>query len=235
VLPSAQGGNFLDLFIDGNKVSTAEYLADPAVTDDGQHYFYTGCFDNGFPGTCLVKDGNSIFTHPQGFLDYSISRNGDDYFASLRNFDSNNNFVESLVLNGNQIYQGRELPHKLFSPNGKHYAYVSLDQNHLQHLIVDGNDKRNSQALILLQITDQGSVCTWDSGKSQVVVNTKEIPVTHEQIQCYLTEDASHYVINDGVWTLDGQSVQFPGVSSNDKIWSIELTNQVWYVYRLVK
>ena len=235
VLPSSQGGNFHDLLIDGNKVNTAEYLAYPEVTDDGQHYFYTACADNGFTGTCLVKDGNSLFAHPQGILDYSISRSGDAYLASLRNIDANNNFVESLVLNGNQIYQGVELAHKQFSPNGQHYAYVSLDQNNNQHLIVDDNEQRSSQALILLQVTDQGSVCTWDSAKSQVVINAKEIPVTHEQIQCALTADASHDVINDGGWTLDGQPIQFPGVAMHDKIWGVEWSGQGWYVYRLVK
>src|SRR5215207_1579187 len=237
VLLAAEGGNFHDLFIDGFKITTAEYLANPAVTDDGQHYFYTGCFSaSSFSGSCLFKDGQDVFIHPDGILDFSISRNGDAYLASLRNFDSNNSFVESLALNGTEIYKGHELANgKLLSPNGQHYAYISLDENNLQHLVVDGVDQRSSEALILHQVTDQGSVCTWDSARSQVVIDAKEIPVSQEGIQCALTEDASHYVINDGGWTLDGQPIQFPGVGPNDWIMRVEWTGQAWNVYRLVK
>lgn len=237
VLLAAEGGNFHDLFIDGVKVATAEYLAYPAVTDDGQHYFYTACFSaSGFSGSCLFKDGQDIFVHPDGILDLSISRNGDVYLASLRNFDGNNNFVESLVLNGTEIYKGHELGNgKFLSPNGEHYAYISLDENNLQHLVVDGVDQRSSDALILQQVTDQGSVCAWDSARSQVVINAKEIPSSQEGIQCALTDDASHYVINDNGWTLDGQPIQFPGVSPNDWIRLVEWTGQAWNVYRLVK
>jgi len=237
VLLAPEGANFHDLFIDGVKVTTADLLAYPAVTDDGGHYFYTGCTSaSGFTGTCLFKDGQDVFDHPDGILDFSISRNGDAYLASLRNFDSNNNFVESLVLNGTEIYKGAELGNgKLLSPNGQHYAYISLDENNLQHLIVDGVEQRSSEALILQQVTDQGSVCTWDSGKSQMVINAKEIPVSHEEIQCFLNDDASHYVINDGGWTLDGEAIQFPGVDPNDWIMRVEWTGDAWNVYRVVK
>ena len=237
VLLAPEGGNFHDLFIDGFKIATAEYLAYPAVTDDGQHYFYTGCFSaSGFSGSCLFKDGQDVFIHADGILDFSVSRNGDAYLASLRNFDSNNSFVESLTLNGTEIYKGHELANgKLLSPNGQHYAYISLDENNLQHLVVDGVDQRSSEALILHQVTDQGSVCTWDSARSQVVINAKEIPTSQEGIQCALTEDASHYVINDGGWTLDGQPIQFPGVDPNDWIMRVEWTGGAWNVYRLVK
>ena len=237
VLLAAEGGNFHDLFIDGVKVATADLLANPAVTDDGQHYFYTACTSaSGFSGSCLFKDGKDVFIHPDGILDFSISRNGDAYLASLRNSDSNNNFVESLVWNGTEIYKGHELANgKLLSPNGQHYAYISLDENNLQHLVVDGVDQRSSEALILHQVTDQGSVCTWDSVRSRVVINAKEIPVSQEGIQCALSDDASHYVINDGGWTLDGQPIQFPGVDPNDWIMRVEWTGQAWNVYRLVK
>jgi hypothetical protein len=237
VLLAAEGGNFHDLFIDGFKIATAEYLANPAVTDDGQHYFYTACFSaSSFSGSCLFKDGQDVFIHPDGILDFSISRNGDAYLASLRNFDSNNSFVESLALNGIEIYKGHELANgKLLSPNGQHYAYISLDENNLQHLVVDGVDQRSSEALILHQVTDQGSLCTWDSARGQAVINAKEIPVSQEGIQCALTGDASHYVINDGGWTLDGQPIQFPGVGANDWIMRVEWTGQAWNVYRLVK
>ena len=236
VVPSNEGGNFHDLIVDEVKVTTAEYLSSPAVTDDGQHYFYTGCLSaTGFTGSCLFKDGQDIYIYPGGILEYSISRNGDAYLASLRDVDSNNTFTEALALNGTIIYQGMELKDRLLSPNGAHYAYVSLDENNSQHLIVDGVDQRSSQALALLQVTDRGSVCSWDAAASQVVINANQIPVTHEQIQCYLTDDTSHYLIRDGGWSLDGKPIQFPGVDPNDKIWRAELTDQGWYVYRLVQ
>ena len=237
VLLAPEGGNFHDLFIDGFKVATADLLAYPAVTDDGQHYFYTGCSSaGGFSGTCLFRDGKDVFIHPNGILDFSINRNGDTYLASLRNFDGNNSFVESLVLNGTEIYKGRELGNgKLLSPNGGHYAYISLDENNLQHLVVDGVEQRSSQALILHQVTDQGAVCVWDSARGQAVINGKEIPVSQEGIQCFLSDDASHYLLNDGGWTLDGQPVQFPGVDPNDWILRAEWTGEGWNVYRLVK
>ena len=50
-----------------------------------------------------------------------------------------------------------------------------------------------------------------------------------------LSDDASHYVINNGGWTLDGQPIQFPGVDLNDWIARVEWTDQAWNVYRLVK
>lgn len=237
VLLAPEGKNFHDLYVDGYKVAQADLLANPAVTDDGQHYFYTACTSaSGFTDTCLFKDDKDVFDHTDGILDFSISRNGDAYLASLRNSDSNNNFVESLVWNGTEVYKGRELANgKLLSPNGEHYAYISLDEINLQHLVVDGVDQRSSEALILQQVTDQGSACTWDSARGQVVIDAKEIPASREGIQCFLSDDASHYVINDGGWTLDGQPVQFPGVDPNDWIMRVEWTGQVWNVYRLVK
>lgn len=237
VLLAPEGGNFHDLYIDGFKIATAEYLANPAVTDDGQHYFYTACFsESGFSGSCLFKDGQDVFLHPDGILDFSISRNGDAYLASLRNFDGNNSFVESLVWNGTEIYKGQELGYgKLLSPNGQHYAYISLDESNLQHLVVDGVDQRSSGALILQQVTDQGSVCAWDSAKSVAVIDAKEIPASQEGIQCFLSDDGSHTIINDGGWTLDGQPIQFPGVDPQDVIMRVEWTGDAWNVYRLVK
>src|SRR5262245_7460383 len=84
VLLAPEGKNFHDLYVDGYKVATTDLLANPAVTDDGQHYFYTACISaTGFSGTCLFKDGQDVFDHTDGILDFSISRNGDAYLASL--------------------------------------------------------------------------------------------------------------------------------------------------------
>lgn len=237
VLLAPEGGNFHDLYIDGVKVTTADLLANPAVTDDGQHYFYTGCLSaSGFTGSCLFRDGKDVFLHADGILDYSINRNGDTYLASLRSFDANNSFVEALVLNGTEVYKGRELANgKQLSPSGGHYAFITLDDNNQQHLVVDGAEQRSSGALILQQVTDQGAVCVWDSAQGVAVVNGQEIPASPEGIQCFLSDDGSHYVLNNGGWTLDGQPVQFPGVDPDDVIARVEWTGAGWHVYRLVK
>lgn len=236
IIPGSDGANFRDLYVDGVKVATAEYLRTPAVTNDGQNYFYTACMSGtGFSDSCLFKNDKDIFTHSGGILDYFISQDGSVFLASLRNIDSNGVFTESLVLNRKEIYWGGELKDKLLSPSGNHYAYISIDDARMQHLIVDGVEQTSSMAMALLQVTDQGSYCYWDADRSEVGIDQKRIPVSHEKIQCFITEDASHALIYDGGWYLDGEPVNLPDVRPEDKIWGVEMRDDVWYVYRLVE
>jgi hypothetical protein len=79
--------------------------------------------------------------------------------------------------------------------------------------------------------------CGWDPASRDVLINGLEFPVTHEgHINCYLNNDASHSLIDDdGDWLLDGKPVQFPELSADGRIWDVEMTNDIWYVYLLVK
>lgn len=231
IASSVDKPDFNDLYVDGVKVATAKYLSLPAVTDDGQHYFYTACNnENGITGTCLFKDGKDVFLHSDGILGIWISGDGSTYFASLRNLDSNGNFKESLVRNGEEIYKGNELADKSFSNNGQHYAYVTVDFNtKVQNLVVDGNPARRSTALILRQVTDLGSYCAWDSAQKKVYVNEREFPVGQESgVMCYINDDGSHVLLYDGGWLLDGQSIQLPNIQD------AEFVAETLYVYSFV-
>lgn len=227
------GSNINNLYVDGVNVASAEFLDRPAMTNDGQHYFYTACSTpNGSAGGCLFKDDAQIFSHSDGIMEYWISDDGSTYFASLRNFDASGGFVESLVRNGEEIYQGQALHDKKFSHNGQHYAYVSLDVNtNQQSLVVDGSARRSSSALFVQQVTDLGAFCGWDSAQKKVYINDREIPAIQDSnVRCYINEDASHFLIYDGGWTLDGQPVQ---LDANVK--SAEFVDGVLYVYTFVQ
>jgi len=230
VIPGTDGLDFNDLYVDGTKVETAQHLLQPALTDDA-HYFYTACSSaTGFSGSCLFKDGTDIFLAEHGILEYWVNVDGTTYYALLRD-------PQSLVRNGEVIYEGTELAHKSFSPNGVHYAYVSHDENGMQHLIVDGDVVRSSTALFVNQVTDLGSYCAWDSANQLVFINGVEFPVQGDsQIKCYINDDASHSLIHDvGTWLLDGNPVQFPELSPADEIENVEMKGDTWYVYRLVE
>lgn len=238
VLPNLEDSDFSDLYVDGTKMASGRFFSQPAVTDDGMHHFHTACLSSsGFADSCLFKDGNELFLHENGILRYWINTDGSSYYASLRNFDEAGNFVESLVKDGTEIYKGRELSQKLFSPNGAHYAYLSSDGSGMQNLVVDGVVVHSSSALFVEQITDLGAYCAWDSANQLVLINGVEIPVQgNSRIKCYINDDASHSLIQDEEsWLLDGHPVQFPELNPRDTIVSVEMKGDVWVVYRVVK
>ncbi len=229
---SESGSNFSDLYVDGQKINNIADLSCPTVTNDAQHYFYTACKnDKGVTGTCLFKDGKDVFDHADGFIGYWISGDGSAYLASLRNIDSSGAFVESLVLNGNEVYKGGELKDTLFSDNGQHYAYISVDPTtHSQALVVDGNAKHSSTALFVDQLTNAGSFCGWDSAQKTVFINDKAVPVTNDSdVQCYINENASHLLLHDNGWTLDAQPVQLENVADADFV------GEELYIYSVVQ
>jgi hypothetical protein len=230
VIPGTDGPDFTDLYVDGVKVESAQYLLQPALTDDAD-YFYTACSSaTGFSGSCLFKNGADIFLAENGILEYWVNVDGSTYYALLRD-------PQSLVRNGEVIYQGIELAHKSFSPNGAHYAYVSHDENGMQHLVVDGVVVRSSTALFVDQVTDLGAYCAWDSANQLVFINGVEFPVQgNSRIECHINEDASHSLIHDeGNWLLDGNPVQFPDLNPADTIVNVEMKGDTWVVYRVVK
>ncbi len=229
---SQSNPNVSELYVDGKKVDSTADLSCPAVTNDGQHYFYMACEDaRGITGICLYKDMMNLFDRSDGLLDYWISDDGSAYLASLRNIDNNGAFVESLVLNGNQIYKGGELKDTIFSDNGQHYAYISPDSTtNLQTLIIDGNVKRSSTAMALDQLTNSGSFCGWDAAKNIVFVNDREIPVASDShVSCYINEDARHIFLHDGGWLLDRQLVQVENVVGADFV------GETLYIYSVVQ
>jgi hypothetical protein len=231
VLPNTEDPDFTDLYVDGAKVASGQFISQPSVTDDGAHFFYTTCLSfSGFADSCLFKDGTDIFLAENGILEYWVNGDGTTYYALLRD-------PQSLVRNGEVIYQGTELAHKAFSPNGAHYAYVSTDDASMQHLIVDGIEVRASSALNVQQVTDLGSYCAWDSASQLVFINGVEFPVQgNSRIECYINDDASHSLIHDeGTWLLDGHPVQFPELNIAEMIAGVEMKGEPWVVYRVVK
>lgn len=238
VLPNAEDADFSNLYVDGVKTASGQFFSQPAVTDDGMHHFYTACLSSsGFADSCLFKDGNDLFLHENGILGYWINTDGSSYYASLRNFDEAGNFVESLVKDGAEIYKGRELSQKLFSPNGAHYAYLSSDNTGMQNLVVDGTVVHSSSALFVEQVTDLGAYCAWDPANQLVLINGAEFSVQgNSRIKCYINGDASHALIQDeGSWLLDGHPVQFSELNPANTIESVEMKGDTWFVYRVVK
>ncbi len=225
-----------DLYIDGRKITSAQNLGAPAITDDGQHYFYITSNSGGMIGGVLFKDDIEIFRHSSGILGFWISGDGLKYFASLRNIDSSGNFVESLIMDGKEIYKGHELKDKVFSNDGKHYAYVTSDfETRIQTLIVDGVVKRTSGALNLSQITNSGYYAVWDSVNKKVFISDKEIPVKGDLIRISINDNASHVLIYDNGWLLDGKSVQFQNIKPEYVIGDYEIVDNTVFVYGLIK
>jgi hypothetical protein len=238
VLPNAEDPDFSDLYVDGAKTASGKFFSQPGVPDDGTHHFHTACLSSsGFADSCLFKDGNELLLHEDGILGYSINTDGSSYYAWLRNFDEDGNFVESLVKDGAEIYKGRALSQKLFSPNGAHYAYLSSDDTGMQNLVVDGAVVHSSSALFVGQVTDLGAYCAWDPANQLVLINGVEIPVQgNSRIKCYINDDASHFLIQDeGNWLLDGHPVQLPELNPADTVENVEMKGDVWVVYRVVK
>ena len=230
--PNPDNPGFTDLLADGSIVDTAQYLSQPAVTDDGQGYFFLACVgESSFIGTCLFKNHTDIFLHGDGIVDYQVSADGSTFLADLRSFDANESMGGLLVLDGLKVHNGASVMSMLLSGNGQHYAFATVDATTgAQSLHVDGAVVRTSTALHLQQLTDSGSYCGWDAAKRVVFINQQEIPVTAEsQVQCYINADATQVLVRDGGWFLNGQPIALENAAT------AEFAGDHLYVYSVVK
>ncbi len=222
------------LYIDKQKVHSATSISYPAITDDGQHYFYT---DGGYEiGDVLYKDGQEIFRHASGILGFWTSTDGSRYLASLRNIEGSN-FVESLVMDGKEIYKGSGLKEKVLSDNGQHYGYITTDPTtRTQTLIVDGVARLSSSSLNDVQITNTGEYAGWDSAQANFFVNDKVFAAGRNLWKVVINDNVTHILTYGGEeWILDGKAVKLPEVKSKHAIRDAEVVGDMVYVYALVE
>jgi hypothetical protein len=182
----------------------------------------------------LFKDGKDIFKHNSGFLNLWISDDGSKYLAELRNIE-NGNFVDSLVLDGKEIYKGRELKEKIFSDNGQHYAYIknpSKIGGVDGEFVVDGETKLQAPNFNFSQITNLGHYAVNDTNNKKFYIDTKAYNTDSFIIHVFINDNASNYLTEDGlgVWKLDGNIISLENTKGG-----VEIGDNIVYVYGLVK
>jgi len=225
---STQGTD--ELYVDGNKVASADSITNIALTNSGNYFYTTGPKSN----TSLVKNGKEIFHSAKGILKYLISDNGSTYLTLSEAYDPPDRgslpSTRILSLNGKEIFKGKiEAMDLSLSANGKHYGFTNIELKsdntgtlELETVFIDGKQKMKQNCLwmsVLYQVTNSGHYLI-DCGaqpdpvwyldgkfysKSSTTIYTDFINPDY----IYINEDASLILslYQGGNWKLNGKPI----------------------------
>ena len=217
-----------DIYVDGEKTAGAvNNIEALALTDDREYFYASGA---------VIKSStqDEIFRGSGNTVTLGISSDGSTYFAYFaERFDKSHK--DTLVRNGVKIYEGSFLRDFDFSPEGEHYTYTVNDrEKNDQTLIVDGQVVAKDSILILSSITSLGHYAGWNSKERFVFIDDKKFPIKGDSARVFINEPASHHLIYNEGWLLDGEPVQLP-VDLYRGLGMVEMTGDIVYVYNVIK
>lgn len=229
------GSNLVDIYIDNKKIKGLVNVTLPVIANDGLTFFYVRPNTNN-KGYVISKNDDLIYQTPNQITVLEITPDGNSFLAQIIN--RSNNPLFELVKDGQVVYSGKvDLGDYEWSMNGQNLGYIVIpeDISKPQVLMVNGQNKLESQALVALTINNKGDYGISDSANKRYFINNVYYPIPDgfEVAKVYLNEIGDHNVVQivnkvDG-WLLDNKpfsqayganSVEFYG----DKLFIYQLT-----------
>ena len=217
-----------DIYVDGKKIADAvDNIEALALADDGENFYASGAaIKSSARGEVFLGAGNTITL--------GVSGDSSTYFAFFaERFDRSHK--DTLIRNGVKIYEGSFLRDFDFSPEGEHYAYTVSDrEKDEQTLIVDGQVAAKDSILLLSSITSLGHYAGWNSKKHFAFIDDKKFPVKSDAVRVFINESASHRLIYDEEWLLDGEPIRLR-IDALRGLGRVEMTEDIVYVYNVTE
>jgi hypothetical protein len=236
------GGNY-EIYLDGKLIRTvpdSNGVYDLAIADNGKDYaFTTGQPKATWGDTDLVKDGNTIYTNPNGIRTIYFDSKLQHYIAATNPTASNQ---YDLALNGQTIltnldFAGTIDPPISLSQNGQHYLYANGGI-----LYLDGKEILQPKDTAAMGVSDNGDYAVVNPLASSVTTSKTSFTLSSQFAQgCNpgcggsfpmfsMSNDGQHFVYGTqtpNLWNLDGATVTPTGT-----IEGVEFVNDTLYLYR---
>lgn len=216
-----------DIYVDGENVANAANIKALALADNGEYFYVSGAvIKSSARGEIFRGAGNTIIL--------GVSGDGLTYFAYFTE-RLETSHKDILIRNGLKLYEGSFLRDFYFSPGGEHYAYTVRDQEKNEEtLIVDGQLIIKDSILLLSGITSLGHYAGWNSKKNFIFIDDNKFSIKGDSARVFINESASHHLIYDEGWLLDGEPIQL-SVNLHRGLGMVEMMGDIVYVYNVVE